>query len=177
MQLPTRDTRTGQIIILLALAGVLIFGLAALSVDIVYLYVVRSRLVTSVDAAALAAARALARGDTPAQQQQEANDLVDLLMTANFPTNRLMTQSVTHVDPVIAPGPNPGTRQVTVGATAVAPTFFMRILGWDTVPVNASATAIRRDVNLMLVLDRSGSMGRAPGSTPGPTAFDDLQSS
>src|SRR5690606_15644733 len=56
-----------------------------------------------------------------------------------------------------------------------SPTFFMRLMGWTHVPVTARGQSLRRDVILTLVLDRSGSMNRAPGSAPGLTAFDDLK--
>jgi hypothetical protein len=39
----------------------------------------------------------------------------------------------------------------------------MRIFGWDTLTLGATAEAARRDVNVMVILDRSGSMMLAPG--------------
>ena len=171
----TGGRHSGQILPLLALSAALMFGLAGLGVDLMYLYVIKAKLGIAVDAAALAAARNLARGDTPAEQQAEAEAIADLVFRSNFPSGDLLTDSVVHTAPVLAPGAKPGTRQVSLSGTAVAPAWFMRFFGRGDMTVNAAAIAIRRDVNLMLVLDRSGSMNRAPGSNPGPTAFDDLQ--
>ena len=53
-------------------------------------------------------------------------------------------------------------------AEAAAPTMFMRLFGWDTVPVRAGAYAARRDVNVMVVIDRSASL-KSVG------AWDDVQ--
>jgi hypothetical protein len=87
----------------------------------------------------------------------------------------LMTVSRSHTDPTITIISGEGRRQVAVEGTAVVPTLFMRMFGWDTLTVGASAEASRRDVNIMMVLDRSGSMNRAPGVNPGPNAIDDMK--
>jgi hypothetical protein len=50
------------------------------------------------------------------------------------------------------------TRTVRADAQVNAPTYFMRILGIGSTTLTASGMASRRDVNLVLVLDRSSSM-------------------
>jgi hypothetical protein len=135
----------------------------------IYAYSVKVHLVTAVDACALGAARSIGSG------QAEMNRVVDLLFDSNFPPNFMLSTARSHTVPVIT-NPAPGMRQVQLRGDAQVPTFFMRWAGYTSLPVAASAIAVRRDVNLMLVLDRSGSMKRAPGGNPGPTAFDDLKS-
>src|SRR5690606_22716987 len=76
---------------------------------------------------------------------------------SNFPAEYMLAKSVEFTPPVIS-SPEPGIRNVTLRGSATAPTFFMRILGFESIDVSALATASRRDVNLMLVLDRSGSL-------------------
>jgi hypothetical protein len=49
-------------------------------------------------------------------------------------------------------------KRVRVTGHATLPTFFMRIIGRDNQPIGATAEAIRRDSNVHLILDRSGSM-------------------
>ncbi len=46
-------------------------------------------------------------------------------------------------------------------ANVAAPTYFMRLLGLTNTNVSTIGTASRRDVNVMMVLDRSGSMESA----------------
>ena len=103
------------------------------------------------------------------------NRIVDMTFNANFPADMLMTVSRSHTDPTITIIAGEGRRQVAVEGTAVVPTMFMRMFGWDTLTVGASAEASRRDVNIMMVLDRSGSMFRAPGVNPGPNAMEDMK--
>ena len=50
-------------------------------------------------------------------------------------------------------------RTVSIAASVQVPLIFMRILGFSSGAVTATATAARRDVVMVLVLDRSGSMG------------------
>jgi len=146
-----------------------LFGLAAMAVDLIYAYVVKAKLVTAVDAAALAAARALTRGTTPAEQQTEVNNTVNKLINTNFPSGFMMTTSRTWATPTITDNGN-GTRSIAVSANATVPTFFMRAAGYTTLPVAASATALRRDVNMVIVLDRSGSLVLVS-----PPAWDEVQ--
>ena len=50
------------------------------------------------------------------------------------------------------------TRTVRADAQVSAPTYFMRILGVNSTTLTAAGMASRRDVNMVLVLDRSSSM-------------------
>ena len=152
-----RSGRKGVVIVMLALGASFFFGLAGLAVDTIYIYAVKARLVTAVDACALAAARSIGKGQT------EMNRIVDMMFDSNFPDDMLMTVSRSHTVPVITNFPGEGRREVSLTGTAVAPTLFMRIFGWDNLTLQASAQAARRDVNLLLILDRSGSMMLAPG--------------
>ncbi len=152
-----RSGRKGIVILMLALGAPFFFGLAGLAVDTIYIYAVKARLVTAVDACALAAARSIGKGQT------EMNRIVDMIFDSNFPDDMLMTISRSHTTPTITNFPGEGRREVSLTGTAVVPTLFMRIFGWDTLTLGASAEAARRDVNVMVILDRSGSMMLAPG--------------
>jgi hypothetical protein len=163
-----RNTRRGQVLVFIVVSAGLFLSLAALAVDMIYAYTVKVRLVTAVDACALGAARSIGLG------QVEMNRVVDLLFDSNFPTGFMLSTQRSHTTPTITT-PAPGVRQVQLRGDARVPTFFMRWAGYDSLPIAASALAVRRDVNMVLVLDRSGSMKRAPGGNPGPTAFDDLK--
>lgn len=166
--LPRRNPRLGQVLVFIVASAGLFLSLAALAVDMIYAYTVKVRLVTAVDACALGAARSIGLGQT------EMNRVVDLLFDSNFPSGFMLSTLRSHTLPVIT-APAPGMRQVQLRGDARVPTFFMRWAGYTSLPIAASALAVRRDVNLMMVLDRSGSMKRAPGGNPGPTGFDDLK--
>lgn len=160
----------GQVVILVAVLGGMFFGLAAMSVDLIYAYVVKAKLVSAVDAAALAAARALTLvTGTEAEQEAQLNAIVTKLFTVNFPTGFMLTTDRQWTTPDIVNNAD-GTRRVSISATAKVPTFFMRLVGYNKLDIGASATAMRRDVNVMLVLDRSGSLVLVS-----PPAWDDVQ--
>ena len=155
-----RDAGVSLLLAVMALAF-LIIPLMGLTIDVGILYVVKSRLQSSVDGAALAAARALTLGATTAAQATSAKQNAVNWFYANFPsgnwttTNTVMSTSTVQVfdDPN-----NPQVRNVTISASTVAPTYFMKYLGANAVTVSANGNASRRDVVAMLVLDRSGSM-------------------
>jgi Flp pilus assembly protein TadG len=135
------------------LAVLLIF--VGLAVDTGRAYVVQAQLSKAVDGAALGAARMLNSGDP----RQEAATIY----RANFPVGWFGTTSST--DPGssgfynMTTVPATGVNVVTVTASAVVPTTFMRLANFQEVTVNASGEATRRMVDLSLVIDVSGSIG------------------
>ncbi len=138
--------------------GLLFTGLA---VDSGRAYVVKAQLTKAVDGAALAAARNLHSGDPEGEAAR--------IFRANFPAGYLGTSTVT--DPATDPGffetqtiRETGVNIVTVQATAVVPTTFMRLANFNEVTVHSSGEAQRRMVDLSLVLDTSGSIGSRWGA-------------
>jgi len=140
---------------------VLIVPMAGLMIDVAVLYVVKARLQAAVDGASLAAGRALSLGATTAAQAASAQQNAVNWFYANFPTGNwgttgtvMNTGTVTVInDPNVAQ-----LRDVTVTASTNAPTYFMKWFNYNSVTVVASGKASRRDVVVMMVLDRSGSM-------------------
>jgi hypothetical protein len=62
-------------------------------------------------------------------------------------------------DPTVTfPTPPPKTIIINVSASVQAPTYFLRIFNINSLTVTASGEATRRNVNIMLVIDRSGSL-------------------
>ena len=89
-----------------------------------------------------------------------------------------MTATVKFFDLPVPGGP--AVKAVRVIANEPVPTTFLRFLGWmapgDFSKINVTARAEagpERPVDLMLVLDRSGSMGETNGA--GRTKFDALK--
>ena len=85
-----RDKRRAQgergiTVIFTAISLVLLIPLVGLAVDAGILYTVKGKLQTAVDAAALAAGRALSRGNDDAAQQTNAINTAESYALMNFP--------------------------------------------------------------------------------------------
>jgi len=158
------DRRRGIAIVMLAISLMLILFMVALAVDASYLYTVRAKLSMACDAAALAAARSLNVGLSMAAQEASARARAQAFFDANFPDGALNTRNRTSSVSVEETALR--TRSVTVSASVMAPTYFMRLAGIPAVPVSALGKASRRDVNMMMVLDRSGSMQTSGACAP-----------
>jgi Flp pilus assembly protein TadG len=160
VKLTKRIKERGTAIYVTAVILVMAVPMAGLAIDGSILYILKCRLQGAVDGAALAAARSLARGSDDTAQVTSARIAAVTYTKLNFPSNYFFTSDVTvdqntdvNVDLSIA-----HQRTVTVNGHVVAPVLFMRYLNFTTANVNAVATAVRKDVNIVLVLDRSGSM-------------------
>ena len=160
MKLTKRIKERGAAIYVTAVILVMAVPMAGLAIDGSILYILKCRLQGAVDGAALAAARSLARGSDDTAQVDSAKTAAVTYTKLNFPSNYFFTSDVTvdkttdvNVDLSVA-----HQRTVTVTGHVVAPVLFMRYLNFTTANVNAVATAVRKDVNIVLVLDRSGSM-------------------
>jgi len=150
----------GLAVILTAIMLLFVLPAVGLAIDAGLLYVIRGRLTAACDAASLATARNLNVGLTLAEQTSAALARGDAFFRANFPNGYLGTSGTT---PSFALAQtNMSTLTVTTTATTTAPLYFMRIIGNNATVAGAFGKASRRAVNLMLVLDRSGSMSGQP---------------
>ncbi len=156
--------RKGVSLMVTAVSLAFIIPTVGMIIDVGILYSVKARLQAAVDGASLAAARALNLGQTTAAQASSAQQNAVNWFYANFPANTWgttgtqMGQSTVSVfdDPN-----NPHVRNVTVSATTTVPTTFMRWFNANSTTISAAGNASRRDVVVMMVLDRSGSMQNA----------------
>jgi Flp pilus assembly protein TadG len=159
----SKRRRKGIAILFTALSLIFIVPMVGLAIDAGVLYSVRSRLSLAADAAALAAARSLSVGQTLAEQEAAAINRAQRYFDANFPNGTLETTGKS-VQIAVAESAF-RTRTVTVTAEVIAPVYFMRVAGWGypgkEIKVRVVGQASRRDVNVMLVLDRSGSLEQA----------------
>ncbi len=139
-----------------------VIPVVGLAIDASFLFAVKARLQSATDAAALAAARSLSVGLTMAEQEGSAVSRAEAFFGANYPPGLFNTNSRSLSVEVAETGFR--TRTVTVTAAVDSPLFFMRILvNSPTTIVSATGKASRRDVNVILVLDRSGSMNSNGG--------------
>lgn len=148
--------RGAALLLFTVLMALVVLPMIGFAIDVSILYLARARMVAAVDAAALAGGRALNVGLDFASQKQSAESTAVAYFNANYPANFLNSSNIT-VTPDAEQSDNV-TRTVHVQASADVSLYFFRLLGYSTAPVAASAQTSRRDVNVMIVLDRSGSM-------------------
>lgn len=167
--------RRGNVVVLTGFMIVLLVGTVGLAVDATRAWMVRSRLATALDAAALSAARAYSIGGASTQLTQIRIDACGVFW-ANF--------GRTGANPCAAPGgvldtttfstgylgaaatnpnlPDPALSNVlSVTARATLNTTFMRVLGINSLPVftaAAAATRIVASLEVAMALDVTGSM-------------------
>jgi hypothetical protein len=165
------------VIILTALAMVMLLVMVALVVDIGKAYLVQRQLQASVDAAALAGAQHL---PDPTEATQVAEDYGPKSGSPNaITTGTNVSTTVTMRCVQSAPGCSPTMNSynaLNVKASTDVEMLFARILGIGKLNVKASATACSpcsaKPLDIMLVLDRTGSMCQTGGGTADPTCTD-----
>jgi hypothetical protein len=147
-----------------------IIPMVGLAIDLTLLYTVQAKLVTAVDGAVLGAGRLIGTTANPPEIAGE-------FLRASFPAGYWstppltltsdMTNSTPNTYNVVYdnPAPPPGSHIIDVRATVQVPLLFMRVLGYNTAKVSASAEATRRSSRIVLVLDRSGSIAGSTWST------------
>lgn len=158
----------GIAIVLTTLTLSITLPLVGLGFDVSTLYLIKSKLSAAADAAALAGARALAQGSTESAQESNATTTAQSFFNGNFPAGYWRTTGAS-ASVSIDSTSLPNYRTVTVTATAQAPLYFLRVLNQQASTINVSSIAGRRDVLLMMVLDRSSSMNGVVAGT-GQTA-------
>jgi Flp pilus assembly protein TadG len=144
--LPTRITRrfSGQVFLLVSVALVVLVGMAALAVDVGDLWTTRRLMQSAADAGALAGADELAIGGgssvitTAAQDASSHNGFTDGGSRAGGAGT--VTVSVHNPPTSGAFASNPNAVQVDVSQTQN--TYFMKVFGWNTVPVSTTAVAV-----------------------------------
>ncbi len=125
-------------------------GFIGISADAARAYLVKARLSTSVDAAALA-------GGKTAFSTVYGNDITKYF-NSNFPPGFL---GATVTGPTYSKTPSPtGGSLIKVTATATVPTAFMHLFGFDTMTVSAESEVTRKNsaMDVVLSMDMSGSM-------------------
>jgi len=153
---PMLKRSEGQILILTVLTIIVVLGLSALTIDLGMAYAVKAKLSSAVDAASLAAGKAVKIGTDDASRRQNARNAANSFFAANFPTGiRGTTSSAFNVDSITSVD---GSWIIRVSASATAPTFFSSIFN-RPIRVGASAEATVKTLDMMLVLDCSGSLG------------------
>ena len=143
---------------MVALCLTLLAGAVGLALDSGRAYLVRARLSAGVDAASLAAARAVSRGEDAAARNAAALVAAGRAFRANYPDGYLGSTPVLHPPGVRLEA---GRVVVDTSATASLPVGMTAVMGFTRLDIEAAAQAVRRDLDLALVLDASTSLAPA----------------
>ena len=168
----SRDAR-GQVIVLVVVALVGLLGMCALVIDVGYLYWNQRHLQASADAAALAGAMQLpdpATSLSVAQQFGTGSGAKNRDSRLSNVSETISTKCLTSI-----PGCDP-VNAVVVDETATVNTFFMQLFGVNFAHVHVRATACSpcgvKPLDIMLVLDRTGSMCQDSNGNNDPACTD-----
>ncbi len=150
-----RQDERGVVLVLFLVLILPLLLLIAVAIDLSQFLVMKRQLVNAVDAAALQIATL-----TDSPTDQEVMNDAQAYVQANFPAGTsigsLGTIQVTRIDA--------NTTQVT--ATATLNTSFLKIFGYNTLNVTVSSQSVRSEkkLEIVLVLDNTGSMGSYAGN-------------
>ncbi|WP_061957364.1 vWA domain-containing protein [Cupriavidus pauculus] len=145
----------GQITMIAGVLMIGLLGIVGLGIDGGMSYVTKARLNAAVDSAAVAAARAVTNGTTQAEQTAAARQAATDFFNANFPNGYLRGTPTLNATSVTF---DQGKVTIAVSATASMPLSLMKVLGFNNVVVAAASTTIRKDLDMIFVIDSSGSM-------------------
>jgi Flp pilus assembly protein TadG len=136
----------------------ILIPVVGLAIDFSMLYNVKGRLQTACDAAAIGAGNMLQRSTDLTNATQVANikDTAQRFFKANYPTGYWGSTQV-YYDSTPSEDASK-TRTIYVHAAEYVPMLFMRVIGVSQSTVAAQASVKVRFVNLMIVVDRSGSV-------------------
>jgi hypothetical protein len=153
----------GQVIVLVVLMLIVLLGFAALVVDVGYAYYAHRTLQASADAAALAGSQELPNTVLAANVARNYSASAG---SKNFQGNLNDVTTTVTTKCIVSLGGCDPMNAVVVLEQAPTKTFFAGLLGIGTFTIKAKATAAMRGgtpkpAHVMIVLDRTGSMGTA----------------
>jgi Flp pilus assembly protein TadG len=150
-----RNNQRGSVLVIFVILLVVLLGFTALATEAGRWYLVRSELSKAADAAAIAGAKNISNPyvTVEAISQEIARE--------NFPAGQLGTPR-TGEGAASFSTVTPGNNKVQVDATASALAILARLFGIQRVPAATRAVAQVKPVEIMMVLDKSGSMSGQP---------------
>jgi Flp pilus assembly protein TadG len=176
-----RDGQRGQTLAMVALLLPVILGMAALIIDLGYIYVSYQQLVSATQAAALAGGSAIPNASGPTATtfaQDYSASKLGAIKDLNYHPNLQSVSTTVNLACVsqssyptlalppcnIYPSCPSGCNMLQVTSTAKVPTMFAKIFGINSVNISATAVASARGggippYHIMVVLDTTASMG------------------
>jgi Flp pilus assembly protein TadG len=160
-----RAKQRGIAVLLTALMLLLLLPMLGLLFDGTMMFVIKARLQGAVDGAALQGARALARGADSASQIAAAQAAAVSYVNLNYPSGYFFSSNVAVGTPTVDLTVQ-YQRTVSVLANVTYPGLFTGFLHLGISAVYASASSTRKDVNVVMVVDRSGSLALSGSCAP-----------
>ena len=163
---------SGQVIVFTVVALIAFAAMAAFVVDVGYAYFTQRSLQASADAAALAGAQQLpdSSAATSTATQFGTGKSAKNAITRATVSETITTKCLTSI-----PGCSP-VNAVVVDETAHVNSFFAQLVGLSKYDVHVRATACApcgvKPLDVMVVLDRTGSMCQDSSGANDPTCFD-----
>jgi Flp pilus assembly protein TadG len=145
------DNQRGAFVVIFAVALLVILGFVALGIEGGRWYLVRAELAKGVDAAALAGARNISNPFVT------ATTLAEEFGRENFEAGYVGTPQ-TGAGAVRFTATMVESDKISVTGNVNATATLARLFGIDTIPVAAASVAQKKEVEIMMILDRSGSM-------------------
>jgi Putative Flp pilus-assembly TadE/G-like len=168
----------GQAFALMVVAMIALLGTAAIVMDVGFAWYAKRQVQASADAAALAGAQELPdiTSATDTATQYASLNTPDNLSNVNVSvTTRCSTSAATWC----GAGKTFQANTIAVTETAKTPTWFANVLGFDHFDVKGVATACQpcssAPVDIMLVVDRTGSMCQPTGPNGECTDLDNAK--
>jgi Mg-chelatase subunit ChlD len=151
----------GALMVIFALVLLVLLGFLALTIDVGMWYLARAEISKSVDAGALAGAKNITNPNVDplvlAEQFSQANFSAGYLGTPTGGSG-IVAFNAFYVTPS---NPNQN-KSIQVNGTVNAFIYLSQLFGVNQVVVSDSGAAQKNNVQIMLVLDRSGSMAGQP---------------
>lgn len=160
-----RRDQKGNALAIVAASIIPLVGAIGGGVDLTRAYMAEARLAQACDAAALAGRKVLrnkdADGDGNVASSSAAGQEIQKFLNYNFPSGKFGTGTITRTATIN----DEGELNITLATTM--PTQLLRIVGIQSLGLNADCSARRSGVNVdvVLVLDVTGSMSTSLGST------------
>ena len=155
-----KDQRSGVVVVLAALLLVVIFGMAAMAIDVGYMMLVKTQLQVAADAGALAG------GNVLHLTRNEIMDISEEYAIRNFAGGRSIKGEEVKVEigiwddksATFSPSGGLGNAVRVTTFRSGEGLFFARVIGSDAFDTQASAIAMANPKDIAFVIDLSGSM-------------------
>ncbi len=166
----------GMALIVTAVSLVFLIPMVGMAIDGGMAFVVRARLGGALDSAALAASRGLTSGTSQSEAESAGTAAALNFLLGNFPPGYMNTSytgtSSNNYGITATYTPNSkGTLVMTTTASVNSPTYFVRWLGITSILVTVTGQATRPNLVIVLVLDKSSSMGTRTNVGTMPTSI------